>query len=286
VTVQLQRERRWELGDGWERASSGLYLPGSTPDGEQPATDLIGIDLFAGAGGFSLGFHQVGWHVAAAVEWDPSAAMTYLLNLGSPDTVLHFADRQTEQRWKRTLVAEAKRTRAAKLPAYRPGAGWIKDHPETKPVEHFYLGDIRKFTAEQVMNDLGIRRGECGCVFGGPPCQGFSMAGRREVMDPRNSLVFEFMHFVVAVKPKTFVMENVPGMVSMRTPEGVLVLDMLARIAQDGNFMTAENFKKTLEAQSDTAGFMRSDLPATRGQHATQDSGPDQPGEQLDLLSA
>jgi len=247
----------------------------------------VAIDLFAGAGGFSLGFHQSGWHVTAAVEWEPAAAMTYLCNLGSPDTVLHFADRDTERRWHKTLAAEAKRTRLAKLPIWQPGGGWIKEQPGQKPVEHFYLGDLRKFTPEQVMTDLGIRPGDAGCVFGGPPCQGFSMAGRRDTMDPRNSLVFEFMHWVVKIKPKTFVLENVPGMLTMRTPEGVPVIDMLARIAEDGNFMTANAFRRTIEAQSDALGFMRSDTEPSKPGRKKNPSEDEHAahGEQLNLLT-
>lgn len=281
------RERRLEPGAGWERSGSGLYLPGERASAPQGIAEMVGIDLFCGAGGFSLGFHQAGWHVAAALELDVFPAMTYLCNLGGPETVLHFADHAIEQKWQKALRSEAKRTRAAKLAPYAPGSGWIASHPEQRPVAHFYLGDIRAFSAEQVLRDLGLAAGEVGCVFGGPPCQGFSVAGQRETMDPRNSLVFEFMHFVVAVKPKTFVMENVPGMLSMTTPEGVPVIDMLARIAEDGGFMTADAFKRTLAAQSDRVGFLRNDIKARKEPGGGRASGArsEQAGEQLALLA-
>lgn len=286
MNTSRYRSSTWEPGADWQRAASGLYLPGKQT--ASAVTDLVAIDLFAGAGGFSLGFHNSGWRVTAAVEWEPAAAMTYLCNLGSPDTVLHFGDRDTEQRWHKTLAAEAKRTRMAKLASWRPGGGWIAEQPGQKPVEHFYLGDLRKLTPEQVMTDLGIRPGEAGCVFGGPPCQGFSMAGRRDTMDPRNSLVFEFMQWVVKIKPKTFVMENVPGMLTMRTPQGVPVVDVLARIAEDGNFMTADAFRRTIEAQSDAIGFMRSDSepskPGRKSKHTAAQAASH--GEQLNLLAA
>lgn len=51
-------------------------------------------------------------------------------------------------------------------------------------------------------------------VFGGPPCQGFSIGGSRNPDDPRNELVFHFARLVVALKPRYFVMENVPGLLS------------------------------------------------------------------------
>jgi DNA (cytosine-5)-methyltransferase 1 len=49
-------------------------------------------------------------------------------------------------------------------------------------------------------------------LVGGPPCQGFSLIGKREVADPRNSLVFEYLRIVRETRPKHFIFENVPGM--------------------------------------------------------------------------
>lgn len=49
-------------------------------------------------------------------------------------------------------------------------------------------------------------------VFGGPPCQGFSLIGKRSLDDPRNSLVSHFMRLVIELQPKYFVMENVKGL--------------------------------------------------------------------------
>lgn len=49
-------------------------------------------------------------------------------------------------------------------------------------------------------------------VIGGPPCQGFSTLGKRNVSDPRNSLVWEFLRLVREVQPRAFLMENVDGL--------------------------------------------------------------------------
>ena len=54
--------------------------------------------------------------------------------------------------------------------------------------------------------------GEIDVIVGGPPCQGFSTIGKRLVEDSRNRLVFDFFRLVSALRPKYFVMENVPGM--------------------------------------------------------------------------
>ena len=54
-------------------------------------------------------------------------------------------------------------------------------------------------------------------VIGGPPCQGFSLAGRRDPNDSRSELVFHFVRVATALRPRWIVMENVPGIVSMGT---------------------------------------------------------------------
>ncbi len=52
-------------------------------------------------------------------------------------------------------------------------------------------------------------------IIGGPPCQGFSIAGKRIIDDERNKLYKSFVNFVKEIKPKAFVMENVPNIISM-----------------------------------------------------------------------
>jgi DNA (cytosine-5)-methyltransferase 1 len=70
---------------------------------------------------------------------------------------------------------------------------------------------------------------EIDVLIGGPPCQGFSLAGKRDPSDPRNSL---FEHLVLAadkIRPKVIVMENVRLLLTMRNPNGKLVIDEIRR---------------------------------------------------------
>lgn len=67
-------------------------------------------------------------------------------------------------------------------------------------------------TAVQVRAAAGIGSRPIDCVFGGPPCQGFSMIGQRVLDDPRNSLVLEFVRLVEELDAMTFVFENVKGL--------------------------------------------------------------------------
>lgn len=121
----------------------------------------IGIDLFAGAGGLSLGFEQAGFDVVAAVEIDPVHCAVHKYNF--PDTVV--------------------------IP---------------RSVADLSAADIRKAA--------GIGNRKIDCVFGGPPCQGFSLIGHRALEDPRNSLVLEFVRIVAELDARTFVFENVKGL--------------------------------------------------------------------------
>lgn len=66
-------------------------------------------------------------------------------------------------------------------------------------------------------------------IAGGPPCQGFSMAGKRDKKDPRNSLFMEFYKYLKYFKPKIFIMENVMGILSMKTLDGVKVIDIIMK---------------------------------------------------------
>jgi DNA (cytosine-5)-methyltransferase 1 len=64
----------------------------------------------------------------------------------------------------------------------------------------------------QKRHDRRAWDGDVDLVVGGPPCQGFSLIGKRLVDDPRNQLVFHFFRLVTELRPRYFVLENVPGM--------------------------------------------------------------------------
>lgn len=120
---------------------------------------LTYIDLFSGAGGFSLGFDKKGFENIFSVDVEPSFCETYKHNFE-----------------KHQLIEK----------------------------------DICKLSDEE-MYDL-TKGKEVDVVIGGPPCQGFSIAGnigRKFTDDPRNRLFKEFVRVVKVVKPKFFVMENV-----------------------------------------------------------------------------
>ena len=93
------------------------------------------------------------------------------------------------------------------------GDTYEANHPGTRLIR----GDIRSISDWPSL--LGGIKDIAG-VVGGPCCQGFSLSGRRDPKDPRNSLFMDFARCVSEVQPRFFVMENVPGILSMRTVSG------------------------------------------------------------------
>jgi len=67
-------------------------------------------------------------------------------------------------------------------------------------------------------------------IVGGPPCQSFSIAGKRDKNDPRNSLFIEFVKFLDYFKPNAFIMENVIGILSKKTDEGKKIIDIIIEL--------------------------------------------------------
>ena len=75
-------------------------------------------------------------------------------------------------------------------------------------------GDITSMTTSTILSAAKAKPLEIDLVIGGPPCQSFSLAGKRMGMnDPRGLLVLEFLRVVREALPKCFVMENVKGMI-------------------------------------------------------------------------
>ena len=73
-------------------------------------------------------------------------------------------------------------------------------------------GDATKVESDALLELAGVRRGEVDVIFGGPPCQGFSMIGKRLSDDPRNACLSHFQRLVAEIRPRYFVMENVSGL--------------------------------------------------------------------------
>ena len=119
------------------------------------------LDLFAGAGGLTLGFQRAGIKAIGAIEVDRFAAETFSYNF-------------------------------PEIPSY--------------------CRDIHSFSEEEIKERfLGVD-----IIDGGPPCQGFSVAGPSQygIIDKRNTLIMEFYRFIKVLRPKFCVLENVKGILN------------------------------------------------------------------------
>jgi DNA (cytosine-5)-methyltransferase 1 len=149
----------------------------------------IAVDLFAGAGGMTLGFEQAGFDVLAAVEIDPVHCATHQFNF---------------------------------------------------PMCSILCQDVAELTGSEIRKKSAIGQREIDVVISGSPCQGFSMMGKRDVDDPRNSLIFHFQRLVLQLKPKFFVMENVPGIASGEHKE---LLNLLISSFMEAGYKVEENYQ-------------------------------------------
>lgn len=111
----------------------------------------------------------------------------------------------------------------------------------------FLADDIRAVTPDDVEHWMGVL-GNFDVMCGGPPCQGFSLAGKRDRNDRRNTLFRDYLLVANIIRPRVIVMENVRLLATMKNAEGRLVLDTIReefaaigyRVAH--RFMNARNF--------------------------------------------
>jgi DNA (cytosine-5)-methyltransferase 1 len=227
--------------------STGLIVP-------KRSRRPTGIDLFCGCGGASLGFIQAGFEVVGAADNEPAATQTYMVNLCSYPCDIHFVTDEDQQRLETYLARQMFSRGSAVRVVDVSGSARPADRPA---VRHFFFGDLRKLSGHDILSAIGMEPGDVDCVFGGPPCQGFSSVGKRQIEDPRNSLIFDFARLVLEIRPKSILMENVPGIVSMVTPEGIPVMDALCRVLEDGDFGTFNSLKRSLLASAGCGATLR-----------------------------
>lgn len=107
--------------------------------------------------------------------------------------------------------------------------------------------DLGKKKIDGVLSKNGIDKKEVDVLIGGPPCQGFSTVGNRLVKDSRNLLVQRFAVAVKGIEPMAFLMENVPGLISMKNEKGQQVIDELIKNFYDLGYRTQVNLLQALE---------------------------------------
>lgn len=90
-----------------------------------------------------------------------------------------------------------------------------------------YCADLTQLPPEKFNELYNTENKNIDILVGGPPCQSFSIAGKRDKNDPRNALFMEYVKYLDYFKPKAFIMENVIGMLSKKTANGENVIDII-----------------------------------------------------------
>jgi len=184
-----------------------------------PDTSQTFADFFAGCGGFSLGLIQAGLKCVSAVEWNDDAAWTYWHNLCYKGWSHLWIDPDDTK-----LISKVKkRWKEAETSNYLFPNG-IPDHwlsvPEPMPCSNLFLMDITKLEPEDWMDLIGVKAGDIKIFVGGPPCQGFSTSGKRDILDSRNKLALRYIYYAKVCKPEMVLIENVPGLLSLGRKKG------------------------------------------------------------------
>ena len=90
-----------------------------------------------------------------------------------------------------------------------------------------YCEDLTSLPPEKFNSLYNKENKNIDIIVGGPPCQSFSIAGKRDKNDPRNTLFMEYVKYLDYFKPKAFIMENVIGMLSKKTENGEKVITII-----------------------------------------------------------
>ncbi|WCP70098.1 DNA cytosine methyltransferase [Vibrio tubiashii] len=185
------------------------------------------VELFAGCGGLSLGLDKAGFDLVLANELSPMAAETFAYNFFDEDFEDLADKKQMPHKaiWLSSKFNELKpRLREnpfeyPQLGGERIGFSDFKANEVDSLNGKLVVGSIVELNnliesnseLKKLISGAFGRDGGLDLVSGGPPCQGFSMAGKREKDSDKNSLPWEFARFVQNVKPKIVLLENVTG---------------------------------------------------------------------------
>jgi DNA (cytosine-5)-methyltransferase 1 len=163
------------------------------------------LDLFAGAGGFSEGFVSAGCDMVAHIEMNKDACETIRTRM------IYHALRRSGKLGEYRKYASGKKSREALIEenGLQAEAESVIHAEITHENRRALIAEVKKRLAGEAL-DL---------IIGGPPCQAYSHIGRssdrrRMKRDPRKFLYEHYVEFLKALKPRVFVFENVPGLLS------------------------------------------------------------------------
>jgi len=186
---------------------------------------LTHIELFAGCGGMSLGLDSAGFELFFANELSPMAGETFAYNILNENLNSLSKERKNASKslWIKSNYPQNDLENRLRENPFSTATGKFSDLSKNINLkEKLLIGNIDhlldfldknpKIVKELKANNIDL-------VSGGPPCQSFSLAGRREKDNHKNQLPLSFARFAGLLQPKTVLLENVKGITAPFTEE-------------------------------------------------------------------
>ena len=186
-----------------------LEFKGTLTSVQQQIGDAVPIELGEALFRALLHFVQNRWPDKKVFP-----AISLFSGAGGLDIAAHRVKANGDALWRTAACIELEQDRCNTLRGYFNGSLSVLQ------------ADIRSVTAQEVLQVTQLHAPEVSLVYGGPPCQSFSQAGKQKgTYDPRGELIFEFLRFVREIAPPLFLMENVSNLKGISN--GQLLQDIL-----------------------------------------------------------
>lgn len=207
--IKVTRVKEHELEKDPGKILNNLYK--ELPLGTQPRV----LDLFAGAGGLSEGFIRAGCQIVGHIEMEKNSCSTLVTRM-----VYHALRKKGKlDEYKKYVLGKISRDELIEKYGLQKERDSIICAKIDKDNYRGLIGQVKKKLEGQPLD----------IIVGGPPCQAYSYIGRARDLekmrtDERNFLYKYYVEFLKALKPKVFVFENVPGLIS--AGKGAYLKDM------------------------------------------------------------
>jgi DNA (cytosine-5)-methyltransferase 1 len=187
------------------------------------------ISLFTGAGGLDLGLEAAGFETVVANELEPYACASLRANQALSSMPEDKFDSWFKLQLSQRCYGDV--DEASKWALHQRVRRGIRGHRYLK-VAKIIEGDIRNISSADFMTAANLGRGELDLVAGGPPCQPFSRAGKRETIECDTGRLFrDFVRTVDDLRPRWFLFENVKGLVITKTDILEIACDQCGNVA-------------------------------------------------------
>ena len=175
---------------------------------------LYAISLFSGAGGFDLGIEAAGFTTKLCTDIDYHSCQTLENNRNAL---------KSQERNSINFLSEAE----------------------------IVQRNIKEYSTSEMLDDAGLKKDEVVLIYGGAPCQSFSVFGQRKGMDdPRGTLLWDYLRVIREVEPKCFIFENVAGLLTI--DDGKVFNDFLTALSENNE---GKKVYKVTHYLLDTASF-------------------------------